>query len=173
LGGIKQLFVGPYHLNALVYGAQEIGVAYRSLPPYGPLVLEMGVPSTTGQPQKPATGTVLTYPCTGSSVVNKSFTENINWAGSGAGYGGTPVGLYAPNGEALNLTTASYTAVGGGIVPVSILTEANDPNKLLYKNTVNLIPPTSLAANTTYRVQVAGTAAGVAFTKDFNFTTGN
>jgi uncharacterized protein YkwD len=177
LSSIKALLGAPYHLNGVIYGAQDVGVGYKidtRIGFFNTLVVNPGVALSVGKPQTPSAGTVLTYPCSVSSIVDKSFTESINWAtGVGTGYGGTPVGIYTPNGEALSITSASYTAVGGGIVPVSILTEANDPNKLLYKNIVNLIPPTSLVANTTYRVQVAGTAAGVAFTKDFNFTTGN
>jgi uncharacterized protein YkwD len=169
LVNMNVLLVAPYHLNSMMEGYYDVGFGYNS----GTLNIALGVPLSIGKTQKPASGTVLTYPCSGSTILNKNFTETPNWSGSGTGTGGTPVGLYAPNGEALSITSASYTVVGGGIVPVSILTEANDPNKLLYKNTVNIIPPAPLAANTTYRVQVAGTAAGVAFTKDFNFTTGN
>jgi hypothetical protein len=58
------------------------------------------------------------------------------------------------------------------VVPTQILTAANDPNKYLQAQQAAIIPPSVLAPNTTYRIVITGTAAGVPFTKDFTSTTG-
>ncbi len=174
LTAMKSIFAAPYHLNALIQGVWDVGVSYKGTGTAGALVLDLGVPSSISKAQVPVAGTVLTYPCAGSAVADKYFVEYENWTGgtAGAGFGGAPVIIKAPRGEVLAISSASYTA-GGVSVPIRVLTSANDPNRLLQAHSVALIPPAALAANTTYRVLIAGTAAGVGFTKDFTFTTGN
>ena len=100
--------------------------------------------------------------------------ESINWAAmAGEGSGGAPVVVTAPNGETLVITSASVTPVGGGVVPVVVLTADTDPQKFLRKSDAFVIPPSTLAPNTSYRVQISGTVAGVPFNKDFTFKTGS
>ena len=100
--------------------------------------------------------------------------ESLNWTGGPAnfGAGGQAIVVTAPNYEVLVITSATMSAVGGGVVPTQIVTAANDPNKYLQPQHAFIIPPSALAPNTTYRVQITGTAAGVPFTKDFTSTTG-
>jgi hypothetical protein len=173
---IRALLAAPYHLNTLVYGLKDVGISYKSTTlnqlVQHALFIDLGMKNNGLDYQKPSPGTVLTYPCQGSTGVSPAFTENINWAGSGSGAGGHPVIVTAPNGESLVISSASITPTGGGVVPVQVITSANDPQKFLKPFQAFVIPPSSLKPNTTYRVQISGTAAGVPFTKDFTETTG-
>jgi uncharacterized protein YkwD len=173
---IRGLLSSPYHLSGLVYGFRDIGIFYNSTPTsqlvQRVFVVDLGIKNNGVNYQKPPVGTVLTYPCQGSTGIAKDFYEDVNWAGTGTGVGGHPVHITAPNGEVLVITSASITPVGGGVVPVQVITSANDPQKFLMKNQAFVIPPSSLQSNTTYRVQISGTVAGVPFTKDFTETTG-
>jgi uncharacterized protein YkwD len=174
---IRALLAAPYHLSVLVFGARDIGLSYKSTTVNQivkhALVVDLGMKDAGLDFQKPIAGTVLVYPCQGSTGITPSFGENINWSSStGTGSGGHPVIITTPNGEALVITSASITPVGGGVVPVQVVTSANDPQKILKPFQAFVIPPSSLQPNTTYRVQISGTAAGVPFTKDFTETTG-
>ena len=177
LESMRVLFSGPYHLTGLVDSALEVGISFKSssLKQFvqNALTVDYGTPGSKSD-QVPVAGSVLTYPCAGVQDLNASFGELPNWASpSGAGSGGTPVVVTAPNQEVLVITSATITPLAGGVVPVQILTAANDPNKLLRPSQALIIPPSSLVANSSYRVQISGTVAGAAFSKDFTFKTGS
>ena len=176
LANITALLSAPYHLLSLISPYTDVGLSYQSTQVSqrvsSALFLNPGYKGTTVQ--LPNAGTVLTYPCDGVAASAISFTENINWASPvGTGSGGAPVVVTAPNGETLAILSASITPVGGGVVPIVILTTDNDPQKFLKKGDAFIIPPSSLTANTSYRVQITGTVAGVPFGKDFTFKTGS
>ena len=179
LANMRVLLVAPYHLSSLVSNYVDVGLSFQKTTVAqqfsSALFIDLGVKTTNNPGQLPATGTVLNYPCDGAVDVKPSFAgESPNWAATtGIGAGGTPIVLTAPNGETLAITNASITPVGGGIVPVQVLTAANDPNKFLKINKALIIPPSSLVANSSYRVQITGTVAGAAFSKDFTFKTGS
>jgi uncharacterized protein YkwD len=181
LEATKYLLAAPYHLASLVDGFFDVGMGYKASMSSQTVMnvfnFVLGVPKNKGAKQVPITGTILTYPCQDVSGIKPSFANELqNWTGGpvGAGAGGTPTVVVAPNGETIAINSASYSPLsGGGAVTVSVLAANNDPNHLISTSSALIIPPASLAANTTYRVQLTGTAAGVAFTKDFNFMTGN
>ena len=177
LESMKVLFSGPYHLSSLVDIFVQVGISYKATSlsqlVRNALTVDNGRPGSKAE-QLPVAGSVLTYPCDGATDIKPTFSnESPNWASTtGIGAGGTPIVLTAPNQEALVITSASYTPLAGGVVPVQILTSANDPHKLLRPSQVLIIPPSSLVSNSSYRVQISGTVAGVAFSKDFTFKTG-
>ena len=179
LAGLKFLLVAPYHLLSLVDSFRDVGLSFRSTPVQqqvgSAIVIDLGVKVPSISTQVPTGGAVLTYPCQGSENLNAGFAgETPNWAAAtGIGSGGTPVVVTAPNQEVLVITSATITPLAGGVVPVQILTAANDPNKLLRPSQALIIPPSSLVANSSYRVQISGTVAGAAFAKDFTFKTGS
>jgi hypothetical protein len=173
---MRALLVAPYHLAGLVTGYADVGMSFKSTQlaqqVRAVLTVDLGV-QLTRTLQVGEVGSVATYPCAGVDGLRPNFTEQENWAAvSGTGAGGTPIYIVAPNKELLIVSSASITPVGGGVVPVQVLTAANDPQKKLSANQVFVIPPSSLVANTNYRVQISGTVGGAAFTKDFNFKTG-
>ena len=177
VASLRTLFTGPYHLTGLATDTLDVGISFKSTQlsqaVRDSLTIDFGnQPSKSNQTAEP--GSVSTYPCSGVEGLRKSFTENPNWAAaSGTGAGGTPIYLVASNKEKLVISGASITPVGGGIVPVQVLTASNDPQKLLSAHQALVIPPSSLAANTSYRVQVNGTVDGAVFSKDFTFKTGS
>ena len=176
LANITVLLSAPYHTLSLIAPYTDVGLSYQSISVTQQistlLFLNPGYKGTTVQ--LPNAGTVLTYPCEGVAGMKPLFRrESINWAAiAGEGSGGAPVVVTAPNGETLVITSASVTPVGGGVVPVVVLTADTDPQKFLRKSDAFVIPPSTLTANTTYRVQITGTVAGVPFSKDFLFKTG-
>ena len=176
LESMRGLFTAPYHLSGLASDLLDVGMSFNSTQLSqqirSALTVDLGIqPSKVAQASVP--GSVLTYPCDAVVDLKPNFTEIPNWAAaSGNGAGGTPVYVVASNKEALIVTSASITPSGGGVVPVQVLTSANDPNKILQAHQALVIPPSSLVANTTYRVQISGTVGGAAFSKDFTFKTG-
>ena len=177
LANITALLSAPYHLLSLIAPYTDVGLSYQSTPVFqrisSALFLNPGYKGATVQ--LPNAGAVSTYPCEGVSGMKPNFSgETINWAAiAGEGSGGAPVVVTAPNGETLVIASASVTPIGGGVVPIVVLTADNDPQKKLRKSDAIIIPPSSLAPNTSYRVQITGTVAGVPFGKDFTFKTGS
>ncbi|UUZ66289.1 CAP domain-containing protein (plasmid) [Polaromonas sp. P1-6] len=177
---IRGLLAAPYHSASMISAMRDVGISFLQTTTAQTFtsmdVILLGVQSTATNMQLPVREAVLTYPCQDSAGFKPAFSnEYPNWrAGSvDAGAGGHPVIITAPNGEALVITSATISAVGGGVVPTQILTAANDPNKVVGTHQAFVIPPASLAPNTTYRVQIVGTVAGVQFAKDFTATTGS
>ena len=177
LANITALLSAPYHVLSLIFPNTDVGLSYQSTPVSqlvsNALFLNPGYKGTAVQ--LPNAGAVLTYPCEGALGTKPNFSgESINWAATGGeGSGGAPVVVTAPNGETLVIASASITPVGGGVVPIVVLTSDNDPQKFLKKGDAFIIPPSSLASNTSYRVQITGTVSGVPFAKDFTFKTGS
>jgi uncharacterized protein YkwD len=179
LAAINGLMAAPYHLASLLIGELDVGVSFKDTHDVhaivSALVVSPAVPAVPGKNQFPVKGSVLTYPCQGTTGMATGFTgESLNWTGGPVnfGAGGQAIVVTAPNYEVLVITSATMSALGGGVVPTQIVTAANDPNKYLQPQQAFIIPPSALAPNTTYRIVITGTAAGVPFTKDFTSTTG-
>jgi uncharacterized protein YkwD len=179
ISSLLSLLAAPYHLASLVSPVTEVGVSFKTTP-LKQLTSKVFIGNIAqGQSgavtQLPIKGTVLTYPCAGTQNTIPNFSEFPSWTSSvegSIGVGGGPVFITAPNGDALVVTSASVTSTGGVVVPIQIVTTATDVKKRLRLSQAFLIPPAPLVTNTSYRVQIAGTAGGVAFVKDFVFKTG-
>jgi Cysteine-rich secretory protein family len=179
LEGIRWLLSAPYHLMGMVYGNIEVGMSYKttvlSQAAQKILAVDMAISSTASKPQTPASGSVLTYPCATATNLPPSFSnEAENWAAAtGVGSGGTPIVIVAPNYEVLANIVVTYTPTGGGApITPSIIYSTNDPQHLLNSYQVLAIPSTTLASNTSYTVNITGTAGGIGFTKNFVMVTG-
>jgi hypothetical protein len=179
LAAIRWLLGSPYHTAGSVYGNIDIGFSYKSTSNsqtyQNVMVANPAIPSTVSKPQTPAAGSVLTYPCATATNLPPSFSgESENWAAAtGVGSGGTPTVIITPNGEVLSGVVVTYTPTGGGApITPNILYSSNDPQHILQSYQVLAIPSAALASNTSYTVNITGTAGGVAFTKSFVMTTG-
>lgn len=76
--------------------------------------------------------------------------------------------------DGLKLTVSSFTVTESGqAVPmdVRLMTQENDPNKLLSTNTAFIVGKTPFKPNTKYMVNFSGTAGGISISKSWSFTT--
>jgi hypothetical protein len=128
--------------------------------------------------QRPAPGTVLSYPCEGTSGTYTRFTsESINPV-PGRDLAKDPLGqaiyLTGDFGAAMTIGSAHMQEKGTG-TPVALrdpTTGANDPNEVLDVNEAMILPDGPLKTATAYVVAIEGTNNGVSFVKTFTFTTG-
>ena len=122
-------------------------------------------------------GNLATYPCEGSNNVPTTFipaNESPNpfpAMTSTSQTVGPPIYLKVDAGQVLKVNSAS---VGSGSisVPVTVLTQANDPQEELGANEVFVVPNTALIANARYQVNLAGSINGVPFSRSFSMSTG-
>lgn len=122
-------------------------------------------------------GNLATYPCEGSNNVPTTFipaNESPNpfpAMTSTSQTVGPPIYLKVDAGQVLKVNSAS---VGSGSisVPVTVLTQANDPQAELGANEVFVVPNTALIANARYQVNLAGSINGVPFSRSFSMSTG-
>lgn len=132
---------------------------------------------------KLGTGNLATYPCQGSSNVPSYFipanespnpfpamtldTQKV----------GPPIYLKVDAGQVLAVTS-STVSLNGVSVPITVLTNANDPNfdqfgqKYIDPNEAFVIPTVALAPNTLYQVNLSGTINSAPFSRSFTMRTG-
>lgn len=187
--GVRDLLGAPYHMLAMIRGYRDIGVAVRDkfdvgLSPNNRFALNMdfGYKNADG-PQVPAAGTVLTYPCDGSTGINHSLRgENPNpvpGRNLGTNPLGTSIGISVEFGKTLVITSGSMIKVSTGATVVlrPPVMAANDPNAIggvsYFKTNEGFISADSpLDASTQYQVTITGTSSGTPFSRTFVFTTG-
>ncbi|WP_244095917.1 CAP domain-containing protein [Rhodoferax ferrireducens] len=187
--GIRRLLNAPYHMLEMIRGYRDVGVAVRDkldvgISPNTRFVLNtsFGYKNSDG-PQVAASGSVLTYPCDGSTGMVPSLTAEspnpVPGRNLGANPLGTSVGVKVDIGNTLVITSASMIKVSTG-TPITLrapVTAANDPNAIAgvsyFKNNEGFVSADApLEANTQYQVTIAGTNGGTAFSRTFAFTTG-
>jgi uncharacterized protein YkwD len=188
---VRTLLAAPYHFRSMMEGWRDIGVAVN-ISPAGSngnyLVMDPGYKPTQAK-QQPAAGTVLTYPCQGTTDTEMAMANEDPWPLPGRRNAiGQSVIVQVAEGSTLVLTSYSMTRVGGpgidagtlanGSVagntsPLLKLDWSNDTNSRFINryNVAMLMPDKTMYAGGVYRVQVAGTVDGAAFAKDFTFTT--
>ena len=148
-------------------------------------MINQALPSTSGYlGQQIAADALATYPCEGVSSVYPIFgpedPDPFPLVNRYQTPYGQPVYMLTSYGTKLTLVNGSITLRNGGAVPVTVLNNANDPQKRLQSNQVFLVPTQRLADNSTYDVALSGTHSGListanptgAFTRNFSFTTG-
>lgn len=174
---VRTMFASIYHLAGMLDGNRDVGVAVS--------FAEQGNPATAiltwmnGTPAgvaKQESTDVLTYPCDGSTGVQPyMFGENPDpFAGLGFPADdnvGQPIYVRAPAGQAVQLLSATLTSSAGHSVPVFLYHASQDPQKALASHQAFVVPREALAQETTYTVQVQGTANGIGFARTFSFTT--
>lgn len=187
--GFVGLLNAPYHVLNMMRGYRDVGVSVREnfdvgLSPNNRMdvVLAFGVTSTAGF-QAPASGSVRTFPCDGSTGVERALynetpnpvpTRNL-WTSPL----GSSIAITADTGSALVITSASMINAGTGaaVTLLAPITAATDPNKVngvsyLGSNEGFVSADAPLAASTKYQVTITGTSNGTAFSRTFMFTTG-
>ena len=185
---IKRLLNAPYHLRSLVSPNREVGLASRSdahnatTSTYGRYAitqLNLGIkePETA---QLMASSEVHTYPCDGSTGVDRQLTNESPSPVPGRDLAKYPLGtsiyISLRLGQTLVISNVNMIDASSGVtVPLRTpVTAANDPNPghLTTTNDAFISADSSLAANTRYQVTINGSNSGTAFSRTFMFTTG-
>jgi hypothetical protein len=181
-GELRDLFLAPYHMLALLRGSRNVGVAIRNSVDVNASVsgvvteLEFGYLPADGK-QLPSTTDVLTYPCEGVTGTRYRLIGESPQVEANRNYitnpSGQPIFIMVREGNLLVVASFSLTDVGSGTpVMVKPLTFGNDRNASIRSNEVILIPDTPLGSLKQYAVTISGTNAGVTFSRSFTFTTG-
>lgn len=184
--GVRGLLSAPYHLQGLVAGYHDIGISVMGSDeagtttkfyPRAVLQIDVGYQPSVDM-QAPPSGTVLSYPCDGSSgTFTQLPTETPNPV-PGRNLAVAPVGhpimVFGDAGKVLTISSAlvQETVTGNTVSLLSPVTGSDDPNHFLKPNQGFVLPDAPLKLNTQYRVTVVGTNDGASFTKTFTFTTG-
>lgn len=186
--GARALLAAPYHLARLMSSYREIGVIVRSgggltsgadftyagSSPVTWLVADMAS-SASNLLQLQSSSDVLTYPCQGVTDTDYEVrNESPNPVPSrdlSTQPIGHPIYVQALRGRALLISSVTMTGPLGSVGLLPTMTNTNDPNGVMGEHQAMIMPSTSLIANTSYAVAITGTQGGVAFSKNFTFTT--
>lgn len=192
ISSVRDLLNAPLHAQGMLSGAIDVGIAIRSsadvgVSPTGPRVenqYDLAYMKTTGH-QDPAAQVLLTYPCQGRTGVARQLNNEDPNPVPGRDLLAQPLGssvqLRVRDGQILRLTTYTMTEIGTG-TSVTV----RPPVGALYNNEQYagttaaqgthrtwIAADAPLKALTPYLVSLAGTIDGVAFSRQFVFTTGN
>ena len=181
-GLLTSLLTSVYHLSNLMAPRTELGLAFlrtTSADNWDTSRLNMTLGIPAGDARQVSTA-VRTYPCQGATQVGATFVpaeESPNPAPDlGTAVIGTPIYVNGPEGQTLDLTTATMTATSGGApVKTRLLTRANDPiftSIGMYSIGLNeafVLPLVALTKGASYTVTLTGTTNGKSFTKTFAF----
>ena len=181
--GIRNLLNAPYHLKGLMSGMRESGVAVRSSTDVGAstarVILQWnGAYTLAAGPQNVGGGEVLTYPCEGTTGVDRQLTNESPEPVPGRDLRANPLGtsVYiatrSGNTVAVSSVAMTNTRTGAPVVLRPVVTAANDPQRAYDGNEAYVAADAPLDANTAYQVNVTGTNNGAAFTRTFTFSTG-
>ena len=187
--GIRALLNAPYHLNGLMTGYRDVGVAVRSNDDTGRgargifVQINAAYKASAG-PQLLGSSDVKTYPCDGSTGVNRQLTNETPNPVPGRDLSTSPLGssvyIAVREGQRLGITSAAMThaATGQAVVLRTPVTAANDPygpciSGCFGSHQAYIVPDAPLQANTAYIVMISGTNDATPFSRSFVFTTGS
>jgi uncharacterized protein YkwD len=172
----SDLMNAPLHLLSLLRPNRDIGVGVYSAErganslPFRALVLET---STTTGTQEPVG--IQTFPCAGSEVPGAFYGNEIPDPFPGRNYAtnptGSPLAIVARTGSQLVLTSYSLRKAGDARELVLNLLSSANRGMNIRSSEVVLIPEVPLAAASTFEVKIAGTLNGIAWAKEFSFST--
>lgn len=187
--GIRSLLNAPYHLRGLMSGYRDVGLAVRSSTDVGStqpsVYLQINAAYLTAAgPQLLAATDMRTYPCEGSTGINFRLSNESPNPVIGRDLAVNPLGssVYVAlrPGNRLVVSSAVFTQVSTGQVvatraPVGA---ANDPYRGCSEGCFGvheayIAADAPMLPGTAYRVNLAGSNNGVAFTRQFNFSTGS
>lgn len=191
-GCVQQLLGSIYHLRSLLGTQRDVGVglAQNSIGA-GYCVLEFGFKKA---PQYPASGTVVAYPYSGQTEVNRTFNPDAEIPRplpGVTGLVGQPVmasmtNLSAVTGTAEGSSVESFTLKdpSGNLIPGYVVTSTSvtlaaglergddSVNEAYHdKRVVFFVPKAPLAASTTYTAHFVGKTAGADHKLDWSFKT--
>jgi uncharacterized protein YkwD len=183
---VRDLLIRPYHEIAMMRGYRDVGVSIQEsndvgLTPNNRVAanIDFGVTNAAGKQAAPA-NTLRTYPCDGSTGINRSMNGETPSPVPSRNLAATPLGstiaVIGDVGTTLAIASASMTnASTGADVPLRTpVTNKNDPYTTTYllNNEGYVSADNSLDPSTTYSVTITGMNNSSAFTKTFSFTTG-
>jgi len=187
--GIRALLNAPYHLNGLMTGYRDVGVAVRSNADTGRgsrgiFVQINAAYKTSAGPQLLGSNDVKTYPCEGATGINRQLTNETPNPVPGRDLSTNPLGssvyIAVREGNKLGITSATMTQAASGqrVLLRLPVTAANDPygpcsTGCFGPHQGYIVPDAPLQADTAYAVMIRGTNNGTAFSRSFSFTTGN
>jgi hypothetical protein len=188
---MRSLLNTVYHLAGAMYNGADVG--------FGVHIDTKMIPNTTTWREeyrfgslngyqtstlKIGAGNLVTYPCQGSSNIPSAFvpaSENPNPFPEmtlSTQKVGPPIYLKVDLGQAFKVTYGNVSQ-NGVSVPITVLTNANDPNidpsdgkPYIGTNEAFVIPTVALIPYTIYTVSLAGTINGVSFSRSFAMSTG-
>ena len=184
----RNLLNAPYHLNSMMRGYRDVGVAIaigqaiNNFPTGKTLEFNTGYKSISG-PQTLASDEVKTYPCEGITGVNIGAKAELPNPVGNRDMDTSPIGMSiyvgARDGNTIEVTSAVITNLTTGNPEVinNILTRKNDPNgqgntTYFDSNQAVVFTDKPASPNTKYSVVINGTNNGKSFTRTFTFTTG-
>ena len=187
--GLRDLLSAPYHLRGLMDGYRDVGVSVRSSADVGSsarlvyLQINAAYKAVAG-PQPLAAAEVRTYPCEGTTGVNRQLRNESPNPIPGRDLAVNPLGavvyVAVPAGRTLGITSASMTEVQTGRTvalrpPVTELTDPHAPcvEGCFEPHQGYLAADAPLLANARYQVVLNGSSNGVAFSRVFTFVTGS
>lgn len=184
--GMRGLLSAPYHLAGLMGGYRDFGVSARSSTDTTPagasarVILHVNAAyKMAAGPQLIAAGAVATYPCAGSTGVNRQLKNETPNPVPGRDLSlnpiGTPIYISTRSGAVLTIATAGMreTLTNTSVVLRIPVTSASDLAGIYKSHQAYVAPDAPLKPLVEYTVTVTGTAGGVAFTTTFPYTTGN
>jgi len=186
--GVRGLLNAPYHLNGLMTGYRDVGIAVRSREDTGKgqegVFVQINAAYTASAgPQLPGSSDVQTYPCEGTTGVNRQLTNETPNPVPGRDLRTAPLGstvyIAVRKGNRLTITRAAMTraATGEAVALRTPVTSANDPygpclTGCFGPHQAYVVPDAPLLADTAYTVMLGGTNNGAAFSRSFTFSTG-
>ena len=183
--GIRGLLAAPYHLVGMTGGFRDVGIAVRSstdVAASNPAVfLHTNLAFKTSEgAQLQAGDEVKTYPCDGSTGLDRRLTSEAPNPVPGRNLATSPLGpsIYVQlrEGNVLTITRATMTQKSSGAVILlrTPVTSTNDVHGIYKSHQGMLTADAPVAVNSEFNVLIEGTNNGVAFTpKSFMFTTGS
>jgi len=187
--GIRGLLNAPYHLNGLMSGYRDVGIAVRSNDDTGKgqrgvFVQVNAAYSASAGPQLLGSGDVQTYPCEGSTGINRQLTNETPNPVPGRDLRASPLGstvyIAVREGNRLAITNAAMadTATGQAVALRAPVTAANDPygpcqSGCFGPHQAYVVPDAPLKPNTAYQVVLSGSNDGTPFSRSFTFSTGD
>ncbi len=186
--GLRALLNAPYHLNGLMTGYRDVGIAVRSNADTGKgqggvfVQINAAYQASTG-PQLPGSTDVQTYPCEGTAGVNRQLTNETPNPVPGRDLRTNPLGssvyIAVREGNRLAITSAamSHASTGEAVTLRAPVTAENDPHGpcatgCFGPHQAYVVPDAPLQALTAYTVLLSGSNNGSAFSRSFTFSTG-
>ena len=189
---VRNFLNAPYHQLAMLRGYRDVGVSVRGKFDIGvspnnrsAVNIDFGYLNSVGLRAAPA-DTVRTYPCEGSTGVNRFLEEEtpnpVPTRNLRTDPLGSTIGVVGDVGTTLTITSASMTNVSSGasVALRTPVTAATDPNATggtgngyIYPNEGYILADAPLDASTAYKATITGTNNGKPFTKKFTFVTGS
>ena len=187
--GMRALLNAPYHLNGLMSGYRDVGIAVRSNADTGRgargvfVQLNAAYKANVG-PQLLGSTDVKTYPCDGATGINRQLSNESPNPVPGRDLGQSPLGstvyIAVREGNRLTINSAfmKNVATGQNVILRVPVTSSNDPygpcaSGCFKAHQGYIVADAPLQANTVYSVSISGANNGAPFTQTFTFTTGS